>query len=38
MVYELSGRKNIFKFGNVIQIILRKEIPGNNGLLKVTSI
>ena len=30
MVYELSGRKNICIFGNVIaiQITLRNEIPG----------
>ena len=39
MVYELNGRKNICIFGNVIilKIILRNEIPGNNGLFKVTS-
>ena len=39
MAYELNGRKNIYIFGNVItlQIILRNEIPGSNGLFKVTS-
>ena len=37
--YELNGRKIICILGNVIalQIILRNEIPGNNGLFKVTS-
>ena len=39
MVYELIGRENICIFGYVIklQIILRKEIPGNNDLFKVKS-
>ena len=38
MVYELNGRKIICILINVItlQIILRNEIPGNNGLFKVT--
>ena len=37
--YELNGRKIICILGNVItlQIILRNEIPGNNGLFKVKS-
>ena len=39
IVYELNRRKNICIFGNgiTIPIILRKEIPGNNDLFKVTS-
>ena len=39
MVYELNRRKTIFIFGNVItlKIILKNEIPENNGLFKVTS-
>ena len=39
MFYELNGKKIISIFGNVIafKIILRNEIPGNNGLFKVTS-
>ena len=38
MAYELSGRKRFSIFRNVItlQIILRNEIPENNGLFKVT--
>ena len=36
MVKELRGRKNIDIFGNVIQVILRNEIPGNNGFFQVT--
>ena len=37
MVYELNGRKNVCIFENVItlQIILRNEIPGNNGLFQL---
>ena len=37
--YELNGGKIICIFGNVItlKIILRNEIPGNNGFFKVTS-
>ena len=39
MVYELNRRKIICIFGNVItlKIILKNEIPANNGLLKVTN-
>ena len=39
MVYELNGRKIIRIFGNKItlQIILRNEIRGDNGLFKVTN-
>ena len=39
IVCELNGKKNICIFGYVItlQIILRNEFPGNNGLFKVTS-
>ena len=40
MVYKLNGRKNICIIGDVMtfQIILRKEIPGNNNLFKVPRI
>ena len=39
MVYELNGSKIIYIFGNVItlKMILRNEIPRNNGLFSVTS-
>ena len=39
MVYELMVKKNTCMFGNILtlQIILRNEIPANNGLFKVTS-
>ena len=39
MVYEINGRRIICIFGHVItlKIIRRNEIPGNNGLFKVTS-
>ena len=38
MFYELNGREIIYIFENVItlKIILRNNIPGNNGLFKVT--
>ena len=39
MVYELTGRKIICILGNVItlKIVLRNEIPENNGLFKDAS-